>query len=252
VTGWDALLVFVAGIGAGTINTVVGSGTLITFPALLTVGLAPVTANISNTVGLTPGSLSGAIGYRAELAGQGRRASILATGSVLGGIIGAVLLLTLPAAAFRAIVPGLIGISLVLVIVQPWLSDRLAARNGADRTGVTPALWIGVFLTGIYGGYFGAAQGILLLALMGVLLTESLQRINGVKNVLAFLANAVAAVVFAFTAEVNWAAAGLVAAGAVIGGQLGARVGRRLAPGMLRAVIVVVGLLAIAKLLFWT
>jgi uncharacterized membrane protein YfcA len=252
VTGWGALLVFVAGIGAGTINTVVGSGTLITFPALLAVGLAPVTANVSNTVGLTPGSLSGAIGYRAELAGQARRTSILATGSVLGGIIGAVLLLTLPAAAFRAIVPVLIGIALVLVIVQPWLSERLAARDGADRTEVTAALWIGVFLTGIYGGYFGAAQGVLLLALMGVLLTESLQRINGVKNVLAFLANAVAAVIFVFTADVDWVAAALVAVGAIIGGQLGARVGRRLAPGALRAVIVVVGLVAIAKLLFWS
>ena len=252
MTGWGALLVFVAGIGAGTINTVVGSGTLLTFPALLAVGLAPVTANVSNTVGLAPGSLSGAIGYRAELVGQGRRTSILATGSVLGGIIGAVLLLTLPAAAFLAIVPVLIGISLVLVIVQPWLSERLAARNGADRTEVTPALWVGVFLTGIYGGYFGAAQGILLLAIMGVLLTESLQRINGVKNVLATLANAVAAVVFVFTADVDWVAAALVAAGAVIGGQIGARVGRRLPPGVLRAVVVIVGLTAIAKLLFWS
>jgi uncharacterized membrane protein YfcA len=252
VTGWGALLVFVAGIGAGTINTVVGSGTLLTFPALLAVGLAPVTANVSNTVGLAPGSLSGAIGYRAELAGQGRRTSILATGSVLGGIIGAVLLLTLPAAAFLAIVPVLIGISLVLVIVQPWLSERLAARNGADRTEVTPALWVGVFLTGIYGGYFGAAQGILLLAIMGVLLTESLQRINGVKNVLATLANAVAAVVFVFTAEVDWVGAALVAAGAVIGGQIGARVGRRLPTGVLRAVVVIVGLTAMAKLLFWS
>jgi uncharacterized membrane protein YfcA len=251
VTFWQGVLVFVAGIGAGTLNTVVGSGTLLTFPALLAIGLSPVTANVSNTVGLTPGSLSGAIGYRAELEGQRRRTSILATGSVLGGIIGAVLLLTLPEAAFRAIVPVLIGIALVLVIVQPWLSERLAAGTGADRTEVTPALWIGVFLTGIYGGYFGAAQGVLLLAIMGVLLTESLQRINAVKNVLALLANAVAAVVFVFAADVDWMAAGLVAVGAVIGGQLGARVGRRLPPAALRAAIVVVGLAAIAKIVFW-
>ena len=252
MTGWGALLVFVAGIGAGTLNTVVGSGTLLTFPALLAIGLSPVTANVSNTVGLAPGSLSGAIGYRAELEGQRRRTSILGTGSVLGGIIGAVLLLTLPEAAFRAIVPVLIGLALVLVIVQPWLSQRLAARAGADRTEVTPVLWIGVFLTGIYGGYFGAAQGILLLAIMGVLLTESVQRINAVKNVLAMLANAVAAVVFVFTAEVDWVAAALVAVGAVMGGQLGARVGRRLPPGLMRVIIVVVGLAAIAKLLFWS
>ena len=241
-----------AGIGAGTLNTVVGSGTLLTFPALLAVGLSPVTANVSNTVGLAPGSLSGAIGYRAELEGQRRRTSILGTGSVLGGIIGAVLLLTLPEAAFRAIVPVLIGLALVLVIAQPWLSQRLAARAGADRTEVTPVLWIGVFLTGIYGGYFGAAQGILLLAIMGVLLTETVQRINAVKNVLAMLANAVAAVVFVFTAEVDWVAAALVAVGAVMGGQLGARVGRRLPPGLMRVIIVVVGLAAIAKLLFWS
>ena len=251
MTFWQGVLVFVAGIGAGTLNTVVGSGTLLTFPVLLAIGLPPVTANVSNTVGLTPGSLSGAIGYRAELEGQGRRTSILATGSALGGIIGAVLLLTLPEAAFRAIVPVLIGIALVLVIVQPWLSERLAARTGADRTEVTPALWVGVFLTGIYGGYFGAAQGVLLLAIMGVLLTESLQRITAVKTVLALLANATAAVVFVFTADVDWVAAALVAVGAVIGGQLGAGVGRRLPPAALRAAIVVVGLAAIAKLVFW-
>ena len=252
MTGWGALLVFVAGIAAGTINTVVGSGTLVTFPALLAVGLAPVTANVSNTVGLAPGSLSGAIGYRAELVGQGRRTTILGTASVSGGLIGAVLLLTLPESAFLAIVPVLIGIALVLVIAQPWMSARLAARTGAERTQVTLTLWVAVFLTGIYGGYFGAAQGVLLLAIMGVLLTESLQRINGVKNVLALLANAVAALVFAFTADVDWVAAGLVAAGAILGGQVGARVGRRLAPGVMRAIIVVVGLAAIAKLVFWT
>jgi uncharacterized membrane protein YfcA len=252
VTGWGALLVFVAGIGAGTINTVVGSGTLLTFPALLAVGLTPVTANVSNTVGLAPGSLSGAIGYRAELVGQGRRVATLGSGSVLGGIVGAILLLTLPASAFTAIVPVLIALSLVLVVAQPWLSARLNSRAGSGRTQVTPLLWVGVFATGIYGGYFGAAQGVMLLALMGVLLSESLQRINAVKNVLAFLANLVAAVVFAFTAHVDWTAAALVAAGAVIGGVIGARVGRRLSPTVLRAVIIVVGLAAIAKLLVWS
>ena len=250
MTGWGALLVFVAGIGAGTVNTVVGSGTLLTFPALLAVGLAPVTANVSNTVGLVPGALSGSIGYRAELAGQGRRTAILSTASVLGGIVGAVLLLTLPPEAFRKVVPTLIGLALVLVVLQPWLSDRLAARTGTDRTAVTPTLWTAVMLTGVYGGYFGAAQGVILLAVMGVLLTDSLQRINGVKNVLTLLVNGVAAVIFAFTADVDWVAAGLVAAGSVVGGVLGARVGRRLAPGALRVVIVIVGLAAIAKLVF--
>lgn len=242
-------LVFVAGIAAGGINTIVGSGTLITFPVLLAVGLPPVTANVSNTMGLVPGSLSGAIGYRRELAGQRRRIAILSTASGLGAVIGAILLLTLPAGAFQAIVPTLIVIALVLVVFQPTLSRRMAARTGGPGTSVTPLLWLGVGLAGVYGGYFGAAQGVLLLALMGLLLADSLQRINAGKNVLALLVNLVAAVVFVFTAHIDWAAAGLIAAGAIIGGFLGARVGRRLPPTVLRAVIVVVGLVAIAKLL---
>ncbi len=246
---WQALAVFVAGMGAGTINTVVGSGTLITFPVLLAVGIPPVTANVSNTLGLVPGSLSGVIGYRRELAGQRRRVMTLAVASMIGGAVGAVLLLTLPASAFKAIVPVLILLALVLVVVQPRLAARLSAGTDGSRTAVTPLLWVLVLGTGIYGGYFGAAQGVLLLAIMGVLLDETLQRINAVKNVLAMAVNFVAAIVFLFTAHIDWAAAGLVAAGAVIGGVIGARIGRRLPPVALRALIVVVGLAAIAKLL---
>jgi uncharacterized protein len=247
---WQALLVLVAGVWAGAINTVVGSGTLVSFPVLLAVGLPPVTANVSNTLGLVPGSVTGAIGYRRELRGQLGRCLRLGTASAGGGVLGAILLLTLPAATFRAVVPVLILIALVLVVAQPWLTGRLAARHGERaRTAVTPLLWAAVFATGIYGGYFGAAQGIILLAVMGVLLDESLQRVNGVKNVLAACANGVAAVVFMFTAHVDWTAAALVAAGAIVGGVLGARVGRRLSPAVLRAVIVVIGVVAIVSLL---
>jgi uncharacterized membrane protein YfcA len=249
VTGLEALGVLAAGIGAGTINTVVGSGTLITFPVLLAIGLPPVTANVSNTVGLVPGSLSGAVGYRRELAGQRTRLLQLGSCSLIGGIVGAVLLLTLPPGAFKAIVPVLIAIALLLVIAQPWLAARLAAtRPHTASNQVGSALAIGVLIAGIYGGYFGAAQGVLLLGLMGLLLQDDLQRINATKNVLALIVNGVAAVVFIAVAHVDWAAAGLIAAGSIVGGQIGALVGRRLPPLVFRAVIVVIGAIAIVQL----
>jgi hypothetical protein len=249
VNVWQGVLVFVAGVAAGTINTVVGSGTLITFPVLLGIGLPPVTANVSNTVGLFPGSFVGAYGYRAELTGQRERAIRLGTASILGGAIGAVLLLILPADAFKAIVPVLIVLALVLVIFGPRLTRRLADTQHQASKRVTPLLWGVTLVTGVYGGYFGAAQGVLLMGFMGVLLAESIQRQNALKNVLAGLVNLVAAIVFVASAHVDWAAAGLIAGGSIIGGLIGARVGRRLPPHVLRGVIVVVGIAAIVKLL---
>ncbi|MET9617254.1 sulfite exporter TauE/SafE family protein [Kitasatospora indigofera] len=250
MTVWEAVAVLVAGVGAGTINAIVGSGTLITFPVLLAVGLPPVTANVSNTLGLVPGSLSGVVGYRRELAGQGRRLRRLGTASLFGGLLGAFLLVELPGRAFDAIVPVLILLALVLVVIQPRVARAVAARrpDGGDPDG-GPLLFAGVFLAGIYGGYFGAAQGVLLLAMMGMLLQDDLQRINGVKNGLALIVNAVAAVFFLFTSTIDWTAVLLIAAGSVAGGQLGAKVGRRLPAPVLRAVIVVVGLAAVTKLL---
>jgi uncharacterized membrane protein YfcA len=233
---------------AGGINTVVGSGTLITFPLLLAFGYAPVTANVTNTLGLVPGSVAGAYGYRHELGGQWRRTARLACASLAGGITGAVLLLVLPAAAFKTIVPVFIAIALVLVVFQPRISAFLADRG---RHPTPPAGWIvllGVFGTGVYGGYFGAAQGILLLAILGLGLDEDLQRTNAVKNVLAGLVNAVAAIVFVFVAHIAWLPALLIAVGATAGGVLGARIGRRLPPAVLRGVIVAVGVSAIAQL----
>jgi uncharacterized protein len=249
VSVWQALLVFVAGIWAGTINTVVGSGTLVSFPVLLAIGVPPVTANVSNTVGLFPGSFVGAYGYRRELTGQRNRAVILGVASVLGAVVGAVLLLTLPAGAFNTIVPVLIVLALLLVVfgkrITSWLSAR--GRGASEQVGV--ALWLVVLGTGIYGGYFGAAQGVLLMGFMGLFLAESLQRQNALKNVLAGLVNFVAAVVFISTTHIDWTAALLIAAGSVLGGVLGARIGRRLSPTVLRATIVVVGVAAIVKLL---
>ncbi|MFF2039676.1 sulfite exporter TauE/SafE family protein [Kitasatospora sp. NPDC058170] len=250
MTLWEAIAVLVAGVGAGMINVIVGSGTLITFPVLLAVGIPPVTANVSNSFGLVPGSLSGVIGYRKELADQGRRLLRLGTASLLGGLLGAALLIQLPSSAFDTIVPVLILLALVLVVIQPRVAKAVAARRRPDGDpdgGL--ALLAGVFLTGVYGGYFGAAQGVLLMALMGMLLQEDLQRINGVKNALALIVNAVAALFFLFTSTVDWAAAGLIAIGSLFGGMLGAKVGRRLPPPALRGVIVVVGLAAVIKLL---
>jgi uncharacterized membrane protein YfcA len=251
VTLAQSLAVFVAGIGAGTINAIVGSGTLITFPTLLAVGYPPVLANVSNTVGLVPGSISGAIGYRRELEGQLGRLVRLGVASVLGGVTGAVLLLTLPASAFKAIVPVLIALGCVLVVAQPWITAHVKPRESAPVHG-SPAVWFLVFLTGVYGGYFGAAQGVLLIAVMGIGIAETLQRINAAKNVLAGLVNAVAACVFIVVSDIAWQAAAIIAVGSIIGGQLGAFVGRRLPAPVLRGFVVLVGVVAIGKLVVFS
>ncbi|MFG2190891.1 sulfite exporter TauE/SafE family protein [Streptomyces sp. NPDC048639] len=299
---WEALAVFAAGIAAGTINTIVGSGTLITFPVLLAVGLPPVTANVSNSLGIVPGSIGGAIGYRRELRGQRSRVLRLGVVALIGGLIGAALLIVLPSDAFDTIVPVLVGLAVVLVAVQPWLARavqrHLARRATADATDTaapagahsdgasrestpgevtagddtpgdgppgdgaadqpgarprrgdrSPVLLLGLLLASAYGGYFGAAQGILYLSMMGLLLDENLQRLNAVKNVLAALVNAVAALFFLFVADFDWTAVLLIAAGSALGGPLGATVGRRLPPAALRAIVVVVGVVAMVRLL---
>ena len=244
-----ALAIFGAGIGAGTINTVVGSGTLITFPVLLSFGYPPVVANVSNTIGLVPGNAAGAVGYRRELAGQRERTVRLAVTSVTGGVIGAVLLLSLPASWFKEIVPVFIMLALVLILLQPKLSAALTARRHPGHVHAGPLAMLGVFASGIYGGYFGAAQGIMVLAILGVALDDDLQRLNAVKVVLVGLVNLVSGIIFAFAAPVAWAPALLIAGGSILGGVLGARVGRRLPAVALRLVIMAVGIVAIVRLL---
>jgi uncharacterized protein len=249
MTVLEAVAIFAAGIVAGTINTVVGSGTLFTFPVLLAFGYAPVTANVSNTIGLVPGSASGAIGYRSELVGQKRRLAMLASFSVSGGIVGAILLLTLPAAAFKDIVPGFIVIALVLIVFQTRINRFLEARGSERGDHAGPFALAGVFAGGVYGGYFGAAQGIMVLAILGLSIEDRLQRLNALKVVMTGAVNLVSGIVFVFAAHVAWAPAGLIAGGSVLGGVIGARVGRRLSAQVLRAVIVVVGVVAIVRLL---
>ena len=248
----DFLIILLAGMGAGTVNTVVGSGSLITFPTLIALGYPPLLANVSNNVGLVPGSVSGVHGYRRELVGQRTRLRRLAPASILGALIGAMLLLVLPSSLFDKVVIVLIGIALVLVVVQPTLSRRIAARRAArpgSHHDATLGVQVLVALAGVYGGYFGAAQGILLISILGIMIDDHLQRLNACKNVLAGTVNAVAAIVFIFATDVDWMVIAAIAVGSTIGGQIGARYGRRLNPVALRGLIVVVGLIAVIRLL---
>ena len=248
---YEVIALLVAGMAAGTINTIVGAGTLITFPTLLFFGFPPVVANVSNTIGLVAGGLTGIHGYRRELVGQGETLRRLMPVSFLGAVVGAILLLWLPESVFDTIVPVLIAVALVLVLLGPRIQAWAAARHpDQDSRGRRVLMIVGVFGAGVYGGYFGAAQGVLMVGIMSVLMTISLQRINGLKNVLVTLANAVAAVTFILVApdRIDWSVAALIAVGALVGGVIGSRVGRRLAPAVLRGVIVVVGVLAIAKM----
>jgi uncharacterized membrane protein YfcA len=346
----DAAQILAAGAAAGAINALVGSGTLVTFPILLALGYPPVVANASNAVGLVPGSFAAAYGYRAEVAVHRRLLLPLGVAALAGGIVGAALLLVLPDATFRAVVPVLIGGALILIVLQPWLVRMLrrrgvhtggsrpdgdpatrsateidstpisagavsAAGDGADAVvaaGVLdagagaaprsdagagaaprsdagavavpgsdavagaapgsgagagavggagirgsepatrpagPALIAGVFAAGVYGGYFGAALGVLLLGLLGVLVSSNLQQVNGLKNILSGVANTVAAVVFIVAGVVSWLPALLIAVSAVVGGMAAARYGRRLPDSILRAVIVAVGVTAVIRMI---
>ena len=245
---WEATIIALAGVWAGLINAVVGSGTLVTFPVLVALGYPPVTATTSNAIGLITGSITGAVGYRSELEGQGRRLRRYGVASFLGAIVGAVLLLKLPADAFETVVPVLVGISVILVLVQPLLSRRLSNRTVVDRT-ASPLLYVLIFLVGIYGGYFTAAQGIMLVGVMGLLVADPLQRLNAFKNALAAVVNVVAGVIYAFVAPVSWPVVAVLAVSSTVGGLLGATVGKRLSPRVLRGVIVVIGVVAVVHLL---
>ena len=244
--------IILAGMWAGAINTVVGSGTLVTFPTLLFFGYPPVSANISNSLGLVAGGLSGAWGYRREIKPLRSLLIKLVPASVMGSILGALLLLVLPESAFEAIVPILIALALVLVVMGPRI-NAWAARHRAEQItgGRLVVLLAGVLFAGMYGGYFGAAQGVLLIGIMSVLLPNGLQEINGAKNVLGLVVNFTAAMVFLIIdpAQVNWTIVGLIAIGSLFGGLIGARIGRRMSPWLLRATIVIIGIVAIVVLL---
>ncbi|NGN93261.1 sulfite exporter TauE/SafE family protein [Nocardioides sp. KC13] len=247
----QSALILIAGVGAGTINAAVGSGTLITFPTLLAFGVPPVVANVSNTIGLVPGSLAGAWGYRRELAGQRSRILRFGVAALIGGAVGGILLLVLPPGAFEAIVPVLIGLGVLLVITGPRISRWVAERHGElpDDGSERWWVWPAIAGLGVYGGYFGAAQGVLMIAIIGIGVAESLQRLNALKNILVAITNGISGLIFALVADVDWKIAALIAVGATLGGLLGARIGRRLPPNVLRGVIVVVGITALVAFL---
>lgn len=265
---WQIALIVAAGVGAGGINAVVGSGTLITFPVLVAFGVPPVVATMSNAVGLVPGNIASSFGYREELRGQWKRFAGFIPASLAGSLIGAYLLLHLPEDAFETIVPILLVLALVMVVGQPSLSRYLKRRalrrhegghddgvsaeeGGGLSAGKTVLAFVIIFLTAIYGGYFAAAQGIILVALLGLVLSDDLQRLNGLKNVLVLVVNTVSATTYIIVGHdrINWTAVVCVAVGSLIGGYLGARIGRKFSPGLLRAVIVVLGLVAIVRIL---
>ena len=247
MTPLDAVAVAAAGLAAGAVNTIVGSGSLITFPTLLAVGLPPVAANVSNTIGLVSGSVSGAVGYRKELDGQGRRIRAMLPAAVLGGVLGAVLLLVYPG-VFGTVVPVLILVAVALLLVQPYVA-RWQQRRGRVREHPGAVLHAGTFLTAIYGGYFGAAQSVIYLALLGITLDDDLQRLNGLKNVITAVVNGVAAVIFLFSGKVVWLAVLLLLVGSTVGGQIGAVLGRRIPPSVLRIAVALVGTAVAIKLL---
>jgi uncharacterized membrane protein YfcA len=259
VTAGQLGVLALAGLGAGIVNAIVGSGTLITFPVLLSIGLPPVTANVTNTFGLVPGNIASTWGYRADLAGQRPVLATLAPASVLGAATGAVLLLALPQGAFGMVVPGLIGVAVFLVLGQPWVQRCLRRQQVSEPAGrplprrrwSSRALSVGTYLCGVYGGYFGAAQGVVLIGLMGMLLPLHLRRINALKNVLVLLVNVVACLAYLVAAphRIDWGVAATMAVGTTIGGWVGSRVGRRLPAPLLRGLVAGIGLTAITVML---
>jgi uncharacterized membrane protein YfcA len=253
--------VLAAGMVAGTVNTIIGAGTLLTFPLLLAIGVPPLTANVSNSVGLVPAAVTGAWGYRRELAGQIAAVARMAVLAGVGAVAGALLLLVAPPDMFTVVVPWLLVLAAGLAAVQPRITEVLRHRESlaALTAGTTLAespprpadahtrpltLGLGTAITtiGVYGGYFGAAQGVILLAALGIGWSADLHRANGAKVVLAGAANLVGAAIFIVSGVVDWQLAALIAVGSAIGGAIGARLGRRIPSSGLRVVIVVVGL----------
>ncbi|MBQ1084173.1 MULTISPECIES: sulfite exporter TauE/SafE family protein [unclassified Nocardiopsis] len=245
---WEALAILLAGVAAGGINAIAGSGTLFTFPVLLALGYPPITATVSNSIGLAPGTLSGTIAYRRELAGQKSRLIRFGTMSFFGAITGALLLIYLPSGVFESVVPFMIGGACVLIILQPRITKWVRARRPASKNGGV-LMPLGAYGAGTYGGYFAAAQGIILVSLLGATLDDDLQRLNALKNALATIANSTAAVFYIVLASPAWPVVGLIAVGTIVGGYFGANYGRRLSPTALRMVLVVVGLTAALQLL---
>ena len=246
MTWWEALAVVAAGLGAGVLGSTTGVASLVSFPVLLALGLPPVVANASNTIGMFPGALSGVIGFRAELREHPRVTAMILAACGLGAVGGAALLLALPPQAFESVVPWLILFTTGLVAVQPKLARLLRSRRQEParmRHGMSP--WTSLFavLTGGYAGYFSAGSGVVMIAVLGLGTDLELRVVNALKTVAVLAATAVASVVFIAAAMLDWTVVGLLSAGSLVGGYVGARIGRRLAPNLLRGLVVVAGVM---------
>lgn len=242
-------LLAVAGFAAGAVNAVAGGGSLISFPALLAVGYPSVPANVTNTVALFPGYAGGVAGNRDQLDGQRQRIGALGATSVVGGILGAVLLLTTPAELFRRVVPFLILLACLLLALQPWLATHVRRLPGADKEHRSVLLHVAALLAAVYGAYFGAGLGVMLLGVLGIFLGDRLQRVNALKNVLSLIINSVALVAFGLFGPVAWSAVAVIAVASLAGGYLGARVARRIGAGLLRILVVTYGVVIAIRLL---
>ena len=253
MSGLETLVVLLAGLGAGVMTSTVGVASLLSFPVLVAIGLPPVIANASNTVGMTPAGLSGSFGYRQELREHPRMTVAVIATCAVGSVAGAVLLLALPADVFEAIVPWLILFTCVLVGVSPrlnrWLRRNHDGTEPEPRTRMSPLTTFFATLTGIYGGYFGAGSGVMMLAVLGLGVDLEFRIINALKTLAVMAANVVATLIFVVVADLDWQAVGVLAAGSIVGGYVGARIGRRLPPTLLRALVVLVGVIAFVTLL---
>jgi hypothetical protein len=241
LTPEQGIVVGVAGLLGGAVNSVAGGGSLISFPALLAVGYPSVTANVTNTVALFPGYLGATTAYRKELEGQRSRVVVLGASSIAGGVVGSALLLTTPGSVFKAVVPWLILLACALFGLQPLATRKLADRQVGSKGHRSPGLHAAIFLAAVYGAYFGAGLGIVLLAVLGLAITDSLQRLNGLKQVLSVLINAVAVVAYGVFGPVAWSAVAIMAVASLAGGRLGGSFARRLHPTVLRVLVLAFG-----------
>jgi uncharacterized membrane protein YfcA len=247
----DHVLAALAAVGAGIVNAVAGGGTLITFPTLVALGVPTVRSNITNTVALCPGYFGGAYAQRADLAGRPRRLRVLAAVSAVGGLLGSILLVISPEDLFEGIVPFLLLLACALLAFQDRLRRLIRPTSEAESHDATPSPVVigGVFLATVYGGYFGAGLGIIVLATLGVLLDESMTRLNALKSAIALVTNVVAAIFFVFSGDVVWSLALVMAPASLVGGAIGGRLVGRLDPKVMRAIVVAIGLAVAIKYL---
>ena len=252
----EALLVLATGLGAGVLSSTVGVASLLSFPVLVALGLPPVVANVSNTLGMIPAGLGGVVGYRQEVREGGRVAAVIMVVCAVGGAIGAALLLGLPPGVFEAVVPYLILFTCLLVGAQPriaaWLRARHERRHGeqrAERVHMSPLTTVFATVTGVYGGYFGAGAGVMMVAVLGLGTDLELRVVNGLKTLSLMVGNIVAGLIFVVVADPRWDAAAVLAAGSLVGGYVGARIGRKLPDAVFRWAVVAAGVVA-AVLLF--